>query len=137
MSNLDGVSSTILSLISLLDRVGAETWNLNHVAIATTATILIIRTRLGQLHGVDWYAFMHAMITGLGSILCLYLDVFAYDSLREGTFPCHAPHLLPLAVLLTLIHLPDSPFESRSMRRYTPYKSSSHLTCHYHGIFRF
>jgi hypothetical protein len=53
--------------------------------VATTATILLIKTRLGQLHGVDWYAFMHALITGLGSCLCLYLDIFAYDSLRQGT----------------------------------------------------
>ena len=86
MSRLDCVSRLILSLISQLDRVGAETWNLNHVAMATTATILVIRACLGQLHGVDWYAFMHALVTGVGSILCLYLDVFAYDSLREGTY---------------------------------------------------
>jgi cytochrome bd-type quinol oxidase subunit 1 len=137
MSELDSVSRVILSLISQLDRVGAETWNLNHVAMVTTATILIIRGRLGQLHGIDWYAFMHALITGVGSILCLYLDVFAYDTLREGTYK--RSHTTLCLCLLTSSIIPPrySSFESRSMWRYTPYKPSSHLTCHYHGIFRF
>jgi hypothetical protein len=101
MSELDIVSQAILSLISLFDSVGAERWNLNLVAVTTTATILLVKTRLGKLHGVDWYAFMHAVITGVGSCLCLYLDIFSYDSLRQGM----TRHAFDLATLRKIAHI--------------------------------
>ena len=82
---LDGLSSAILALVAQLDKhLGAGECNLNHVAAITAVLILVIKKSLGKLHGVDWYGFVHALITGVGSVLCLYLDCFAADLIMNG-----------------------------------------------------
>lgn len=81
---LDGVSVAILSFVGQLDKLGTEEWNLNVVAGVTAALILLIKHQLGKMHGIDWYGFMHAFITGVGSCCCLYLDWYAADILLEG-----------------------------------------------------
>jgi len=83
---LDGLSTAILSFVAQLDKVGADQWNLNVVAAVTAVLILLIKHRLGKIHGVDWYGFMHAFITGVGSVCCLYLDCFAADIVLDGEF---------------------------------------------------
>lgn len=84
---LDGLSVAILSFVNQLDeKLGAESWNLNIVAAVTAALILLIKHQLGTAHGVDWYGFMHAFITGIGSCCCIYLDTFAAEILLDEVY---------------------------------------------------
>jgi hypothetical protein len=88
MSNtreLDGLSIAILSFVAQLDKLGAYEVNLNVIAAVTAVLILVIKKSLGKLHGVDWYGFVHALITGVGSVMCLYLDTFAAEVMVDGT----------------------------------------------------
>jgi hypothetical protein len=74
---LDIVSVAILSLASQIDKLGAKEWNLNAIAIVTFLILWGIKTTLGKRHGIDWLAFVHALVSGIGGILCVYLDFFA------------------------------------------------------------
>jgi hypothetical protein len=80
-------SGTVLSWISVLDDWGAATWNLRHVAIATALTLGLIRKAMHKNHGVDWYAFVHALVTGWGSLLAVYISVAAAETLTGTTEP--------------------------------------------------
>lgn len=103
---LDGLSTAILSFVAQLDRLGADEWSLNIVAAVTAALILLIKNRLGKLHGIDWYGFVHALITGVGSVCCLYLDCFAADLIVDGEtaiccFHCHVVDVVLHGIVLT------------------------------------
>jgi TLC domain len=76
-SELDIVSVSILSLASQLDKLGAGEWNLNVIAVVTSLILCGVQASLGKRHGIDWLAFVHALVTGIGGILCVYLDFFA------------------------------------------------------------
>lgn len=50
----------------------------------------------GSKRNVDWYAFAHALITGVGATVCFYLDFFAAEQLRGiaeplGSIQCLGP----------------------------------------------
>ena len=77
------LTQSLLSFISILDSYGAQTWNLRVVA-ATSAVILYLTYRIGRsgpggqkLGNVCWEGFLHAVLSGLGSAICVYLNHFA------------------------------------------------------------
>ena len=43
-----------------------------------------VKATLGDRHGIDWLAFIHALVSGIGGILCVYLDFFAAET-YDGT----------------------------------------------------
>ena len=74
-NTLDPISIIILQFISnYLDQYNAIEWNLTYVAITTTVVLGIIRIVFQKYHGIDWYAFLHAMISSMGAVMCLYLN---------------------------------------------------------------
>jgi TLC domain len=96
--DLDIVSRFMLRSISiLLDDHGAWTWNLRQVAVASLVLLGTIRLLLQKRRGIDWYALIHAVISTVGSFVCLYLDYVASQRLGPGigeplrTIQCHGP----------------------------------------------
>mmetsp|Transcript_2225 Transcript_2225/g.5797 ORF Transcript_2225/g.5797 Transcript_2225/m.5797 type:complete len:296 (-) Transcript_2225:43-930(-) len=83
-SDADGfVSSCMLRLIKVLDDLGAQTWNLAAVSVVTAVTLFGIRVAFGKKQGVDWLALVHAIVSGYGSFICVYLS-FAEAPMLTG-----------------------------------------------------
>lgn len=78
---LDPFSVAILNFVAKLDALGAAEWNLYIVALVTTSFLYVIKLTCGKKAGIDWLAFIHALITGVGGILCVWLDWFAAETL--------------------------------------------------------
>ena len=55
--------------------------------IASSSAIFwtAVRLLLGKTGSVDWYAVLHAVITAIGSILCIYFDLHASEIDPKGT----------------------------------------------------
>jgi hypothetical protein len=112
---LEPISKAILSLIAILDGYGAQTWNLRLVGLATVLTLAVVRSLLQKKRGIDWYALLHALVSGLGSIACVYLDYFASEALTGTTEPlrsiqCQGP-LTSLHRILPAITMGYSMFD--------------------------
>ena len=95
-AGLDWLSIHLLHGISHLDRWGAWTWNLRHVAIVTALTLGAVRLYCQKYRGIDWYAFIHALVSSSGSFACLYLNFVASQQLTGMPEPlrsiqCHGP----------------------------------------------
>lgn len=71
----------ILSQIKVLDSYGAWEWNLRVVACFSFLFFGAIRYFLNKKQGVDWLGFIHALVTGFGGLLCVYLS--SYTETRE------------------------------------------------------
>lgn len=74
---MDSTSTKILSLISAIDRYGAEEWNLRVVAATSAILFLGIRMHMGRKWQIEWDSFIHAIITGIGGLICIYLNANA------------------------------------------------------------
>lgn len=72
MNNL--IDQMISTLTSYLDSLGAQTWSLRTVALMSAVVCLGIRITLGKKRGIDWDALIHAIISGVGSSICVYID---------------------------------------------------------------
>lgn len=79
--DLDPLSVAILSLTAKLDDFQAREWNLYAIAVVTTLILFGIKVTLGKWLGIDWLAFVHALVTGIGGMLCVYLDYSAAESI--------------------------------------------------------
>lgn len=81
-SSLDFGSKTLLSWIAILDsRYGAQEWSLHLVAVTTAIFLLVIRLVLHKKRGVDWYALIHALVSGWASLAIVYLNFFAAEKM--------------------------------------------------------
>ena len=67
------VTNAILSGISLLDDMGAWDWNLRLGGFIWFLIFAAIRNTIGKTNGVEWYALIHSLITGIGGVICAYL----------------------------------------------------------------
>jgi hypothetical protein len=93
---LDWVTIALLRGISYLDHWGAWTWSLRNVAITTAIVLGCVRLVLKKYRGIDWYAFIHAVVSASGSLACLYLDFASSQQLTGIPEPlrslqCHGP----------------------------------------------
>lgn len=70
----------ILQFIRLLDILGARECSLRMVGFYTFAFLGMIRMIFGKTHNVDWWAALHHFVTGVGSAMAVYLDVFASEA---------------------------------------------------------
>jgi hypothetical protein len=109
------VTTGILSLIKILDDYGAWEWNLRVVGLVTVLVLWCVRATLQKKRGIDWYACVHAMVTGLGSMACVYLDLFAAETLTGTSEPlrscqCEGP-LTSLHRILPAITMAYSMFD--------------------------
>jgi TLC domain len=84
---LDPVTRTLLSGIAVLDQHGAWTWDLRLVALGTTLVLWLIRLVFQKKHGIDWYAFLHAIVSSVGALACLYLDWVASEPMTRVAEP--------------------------------------------------
>lgn len=82
------VTNFLLDCISVLDNMGAWHWNLRLAGMVWFLFFAAIRHGIGKRRGVEWYALVHAAITGIGGIICSYLSfVMAEDLIGlEGAF---------------------------------------------------
>lgn len=78
---IDPFSVQILAWTAKLDDLGAREWNLYAIALATTIVLFGVKLALGKRLGIDWLAFVHALVTGIGGILCVYLDFRAAEAM--------------------------------------------------------
>jgi len=95
-SSLDWASVQILQFIQKLETTGLldPQVNLNAVGAVTFGILLAIRFTFKKYRGVDWYALIHAIITGYGSLFAAYLDAHAAEPLTGLAEPlrscsCH------------------------------------------------
>lgn len=68
------VTNWLLSQIAYLDDWGAWDWNLRWASFYWTLVFAGIRMVMGERGGVNWYAIIHAIITGVGGVMCSYLS---------------------------------------------------------------
>ncbi len=81
MSELDATSELLLSLISTLDSsFGMSDWSLRTVTVTSAALFLGMRASIGHGYDVDWDALVHAFLSGVGSAICIYLNMYAADA---------------------------------------------------------
>ena len=111
----DPIARSILSFIAKLDEWGAATVDLRLLGVVTFFVLLLVRVTMGKHRGVDWYALLHALVTGLGSLMTTYLDVFAAEALTGIAEPlrssqCHPP-LTSLHRMLPAITMGYSSFD--------------------------
>jgi len=71
----------LLQLISNLDRAGAWTWDLRATSILWCLVFFAIRAVLGKKGGIDWYALVHAIVTGIGGCMCAYLTFVSAEQM--------------------------------------------------------
>jgi hypothetical protein len=96
VSKVEGTfSATLLSWIDLIDAYGAATWSLKTICLVTVVVLGVLKISLKKKRGVDWYALVHAVVTGYSSLACVYLS--SYGELLTGTpeplrsLLCHGP----------------------------------------------
>lgn len=79
-------SGTFISFIQRFDDVtGSSGWTSIQVAVVTAIVLGTIRYTCRQEYGVNWYSLLHATVTGIGSFVCVWLNVFAAEALTGGT----------------------------------------------------
>mmetsp|Transcript_21810 Transcript_21810/g.39596 ORF Transcript_21810/g.39596 Transcript_21810/m.39596 type:complete len:103 (+) Transcript_21810:79-387(+) len=78
---IDPLSAKILYWTAKLDDLGARDWNLSAIALVTTIVLFLFKLTLGKRLGIDWLAFVHALVTGIGGMLCVYLDFRAAEAM--------------------------------------------------------
>ena len=85
---LDSLSQLILSFSSSLDSYGAMEWNLRVVAVVTAFILVSVYKFAGKTGGIEWHGFLHALVTGIGGLACVYLDFYASVELtgKPGNF---------------------------------------------------
>lgn len=100
-----------------LSGVNFDEWlseNLN-VAVCSFFLFLLVQGIGGFRAKVEWVALVHSIITGVGSIHCIYLDQFHAETMT-GTFgasvscPYDSIWFIPFLfgiVLFVMIHNPD------------------------------
>jgi len=105
-TQLDPISRWMLQGISVtLDDYGSRTWNLYAVGLITFLFLGSIRLILGEWRGVNWYALIHAIVSTVGSFVCLYLDYYASSTLTGVQEPLRSVLLGPdMVAPLTSLH---------------------------------
>jgi hypothetical protein len=93
---LGPLTRSIISFCVVLDDAGAWTWNLRIVAVITAIILGGIRIAFGNKRGVNWISLLHALVTAVGSLACVYLDFQASVTLTGTAEPlrslqCHGP----------------------------------------------
>mmetsp|Transcript_13552 Transcript_13552/g.13132 ORF Transcript_13552/g.13132 Transcript_13552/m.13132 type:complete len:281 (-) Transcript_13552:196-1038(-) len=88
LDELDVVSRGILSFISFLDEsLGADTWTSRQVAVTSGVIFLCLQYQIGKKRGILVYSLLHALLSGVGSTACVYLDFFASETLTGAAEP--------------------------------------------------
>jgi len=64
-------------------------WELNHrsIAVVTAGCLFLIHLTLHKRWGVDWHSLVHALVSAIGSIACVYLDLFSSKTLTGTAEP--------------------------------------------------
>lgn len=68
------VSNFLLALLSYLDSCGAKKWSMRIVGATSAVIFLSIRMTFQKKLNVDWDAWIHAVITAIGSVICCYFN---------------------------------------------------------------
>ena len=79
VDGLGFVSKLFYSWISFLDSYGAATWDLRIVALVTVFVLYMIRMNLRSARGIEWYSFIHAIVSGYGAFVACYLSLYAEE----------------------------------------------------------
>lgn len=79
--DIDLVTRGILHGVAALDNLGAREWNLRVVGVATCVFLGLLRILADKRQNVDWYALVHNVVTGVGSVMAVYLDFFSAQTL--------------------------------------------------------
>lgn len=111
---LSPLTTQLLNFCQILDESGAWTWKYRDVAIVTVCVLWVVRFICHKKGGIDWYALVHALVSGFGSLACIYLD-FESATLTGTPEPlrsmqCHGP-LTSLHRILPAITLGYSLFD--------------------------
>jgi len=76
VSQLDGISIPILHAVAVIDDVlDGRTLDLHWVALGTFLVLGAIKVTIGKYRGVEWYSLTHSVVTGVGALMAVYLDV--------------------------------------------------------------
>ena len=88
MTTLDYISSSILSFIRVIDSLGAESWSATAVVLTSLGLLLATKLIFHKQHGIDWYCFLHAIVSAIGACMCVWLNVFAAETMTgvAGTY---------------------------------------------------
>ena len=79
---LDAISLFLLNVIhNTLDIHGAWEWNLRLVGMIAAVFLGVIKVTMKKSFGIDWFSFANAIITGLGAIAVVYLNVYASETM--------------------------------------------------------
>ena len=68
------ITNWLLSQIAYLDNWGAWEWNLRMASFVWLLIFAAIRLIMGERGGVNWYSWIHALVTGIGGVVCAYLS---------------------------------------------------------------
>lgn len=96
MAEMNSTSQALLSWIDTLDSYGAKEWDLRVVSATSAALFLGMRKTVGHKYDIDWDAFVHAFLSGVGSTICVYLNMYAAVHMTGITEPlgsvqCNGP----------------------------------------------
>ena len=77
-------SSWVHSLVSSMDEIGASEWPEKYIAATSCLVSYFIVVVLGRKRNIAWEFLVHALVTGVGSAVCLYIDFFLAETI-SGT----------------------------------------------------
>jgi len=82
------VSGWILQGVQTLDaELGAASWSPFAIAIGSAAILRLIRVVTQDGKGVRWWALLHAVVTGYGSLATVWVSVAAAETLTGNPEP--------------------------------------------------
>lgn len=88
-SSIEG--TLIGSFVSAIEWVeqnyGAADWSPRHVVVVSALVLGFTRVVFKSKYGVDWYALLHAFVTGYASFVCVWLSVFNAEALTGTAEP--------------------------------------------------
>jgi hypothetical protein len=82
------ISGRILQAIQVLDEWGgAAEWSPFYIAIFSAVLLRTIKVVTKDCRGIRWWALLHAIVTGYGSLACLWVNIDAAEPLTGTSEP--------------------------------------------------
>lgn len=92
ISQVEGTwKGALLNVILWMDdTLGADQWTTRQIAVVSILAIALVQFTIGEWKGVKWFSFIHAVISGYLSLVCVLLGYFAAVELTGTMEPARS-----------------------------------------------
>mmetsp|Transcript_38549 Transcript_38549/g.93245 ORF Transcript_38549/g.93245 Transcript_38549/m.93245 type:complete len:285 (-) Transcript_38549:55-909(-) len=92
LSQVEGTWQGVLlnGILWMDNTLGADQWTTRQIAFVSILLIGVMQFCIGNWKGVKWFSFIHAVVSGYGSLICMLLSYFAAVQLTGTTEPARS-----------------------------------------------